>query len=187
MWSPCWFWEAEIPKNICDQIIDLSEKTNYKRGLIDNGSEEGRNVDMKFLYENSHNWINALTCGYALYANCKNYQYKLSNCIDREGVQLSYYKVGQYYDKHVDFNGSPKSKGYTRKLSMSIQLSDSEDYEGGDFEFDSSFVPQAPDPEALRKKGTVLVFPSFFLHRVTPVTKGARKSLVAWADGPLWK
>ena len=92
---------------------------------------------------------------------------------------------GHYGFHHDVFFDAPVMKH--RKLSMSIQLSDSEDYEGGDFEFDSSFVPQAPDPEALRKKGTVLVFPSFFLHRVTPVTKGARKSLVAWADGPLWK
>ena len=179
MWSPCWFWEAEIPKNICDQIIDLSEKTNYKRGLIDNGSEEGRNVDMKFLYENSHNWINALTCGYALYANCKNYQYKLSNCIDREGVQLSHYKVGQYYDKHVDFNGSPKSKGYTRKLSMSIQLSDKNSYEGGDlivYYGGEQYI-------APKSKGTVFVFDSRLTHEVTPIISGERYSLVKWFHG----
>ena len=92
---------------------------------------------------------------------------------------------GHYGFHHDVFLDAPVMKH--RKLSMSIQLSDSEDYEGGDFQFHSSYAPQAPDPIALRKKGTVLVFPSFFLHRVTPVTKGARKSLVAWADGPLWK
>ena len=91
-----------------------------------------------------------------------------------------------HYDFHHDvFFDAPVMRH--RKLSMTVQLSDSEDYEGGDFEFHSSYAPIAPDPVALRKKGTVLIFPSFFLHRVTPVTKGERKSLVAWADGPLWK
>ena len=92
---------------------------------------------------------------------------------------------GHYGFHHDIFLDAPVMKH--RKLSMTVQLSDSEDYEGGDFQFHSSYAPIAPDPVALRKKGTVLIFPSFFLHRVTPVTKGERKSLVAWADGPLWK
>ena len=69
---------------------------------------------------------------------------------------------------------------------MTIQLSDSKDYEGGDFKFFDPVV-QSPDPDKLRAKGTVLVFPSFLPHAVTPVTKGERKSLVVWADGPEWK
>ena len=184
MWSPCWFWESEIPENICDQIIDCSDNIEYKRGLIDNGTgkyfdSNVRNVDMKFLHENSFNWINALTCGYALYANCKNYQYKLSNCIDREGVQLSHYTVGQYYDKHVDFNGSPDSKGYTRKLSMSVQLSDEKSYEGGDL-----IVYYGGDKYiAPKSKGTVFIFDSKLTHEVTPVIKGERYSLVKWFHG----
>lgn len=92
---------------------------------------------------------------------------------------------GHYGFHHDVFFDAPVMKH--RKLSMTIQLSDSKDYEGGDFEFHSGYVPEPPNPEALRKKGTVLIFPSFFLHRVNPVTKGERKSLVAWVDGPLWK
>ena len=105
-----------------------------------------------------------------------------------EDIQHTLYKAedkGHYGFHHDVFLAAPVMKH--RKLSMTVQLSDSKDYEGGDFEFDSNYAPQAPDPVALRKKGTVLIFPSFFLHRVTPVTKGVRKSLVAWADGPLWK
>ena len=105
-----------------------------------------------------------------------------------EEIQHTLYEAedkGHYCVHHDVFFDAPVMKH--RKLSMTVQLSDSEDYEGGDFEFHSSYAPIAPDPVALRKKGTVLIFPSFFLHRVTPVTKGERKSLVAWADGPLWK
>ena len=46
---------------------------------------------------------------------------------------------------------------------------------------------QKPPRESLRKKGTVLVFPSFMRHKVEPVTKGIRKSLVAWIEGPHWR
>ena len=74
---------------------------------------------------------------------------------------------------------------HDRKLSVTIQLSDSNDYEGGDFVFDQEY--QSPDPKALRKKGTILVFPSPIRHAVKPVTKGTRKSLVAWVEGPKWK
>ena len=70
-----------------------------------------------------------------------------------------------------------------RKLSVTVQLSDPSEYEGGGFEF-----LECPNPdESSRKKGTVLVFPSYLKHRVLPVTKGTRKSLVAWFEGPRWK
>ena len=74
-----------------------------------------------------------------------------------------------------------------RKLSMTIQLSDPDDYEGGDFVFNVNQIGQSPDREQLRKKGTVLVFPSFIMHGVKPVTKGTRKSLVSWIEGPTWR
>ena len=87
------------------------------------------------------------------------------------------------YDWHhdVDFrNNQP----YHRKLSVTVQLSDASEDEGGDFEFDGD-IDQLP-PEH-KEKGTVLIFPSFDVHRVKPVTKGVRKSLVAWFEGPHWR
>lgn len=87
------------------------------------------------------------------------------------------------YDWHhdVDWNNN---NGRDRKLSMTVQLSDPEDYEGGIFEFGEGVEqPQANS----REKGTVLVFPSYLQHCVTPVTKGVRKTLVAWFEGPTWR
>ena len=63
----------------------------------------------------------------------------------------------------------------TRKLSMSIILND--DYEGGEFEFYGHKKSIKPT------KGTVIVFPSYMVHRVKPVTKGIRYSVVAWFCG----
>lgn len=88
------------------------------------------------------------------------------------------------YDWHVDtFWANPRC--YDRKLSVTIQLTDGYEYQGGDFQFDPS-IP-ALDPLAARKKGTILVFPSFLSHRVTPVTQGTRSSLVAWVEGPKFR
>jgi PKHD-type hydroxylase len=70
-------------------------------------------------------------------------------------------------------------------MSIVIQLTDPSEYEGGDFEIDSQY-PQLPKEE-IREKGSVLVFPSFIPHRVTPVTKGVRRSLVSWIEGPKFR
>jgi PKHD-type hydroxylase len=70
-----------------------------------------------------------------------------------------------------------------RKLSITIQLSNSDDYEGGDLELLYDKEPYKLD----RSRGTFLVFPSFMLHRVTPVTRGTRWSLVAWIGGKRWQ
>ena len=69
-----------------------------------------------------------------------------------------------------------------RKLSIIIQLTDENEYEGGNFEF-----KYIQTPESCRIQGSVLVFPSYNEHRVTEVTKGVRNSLVCWMEGPRWR
>jgi len=88
-----------------------------------------------------------------------------------------------HYSWHHDVNWKSIAP-YHRKLSVTVQLSSPDEYEGGDFEFDSD-IDQLP-PEH-KEKGTVLVFPSFLRHRVKPITKGTRKALVAWFEGPHWR
>ena len=68
------------------------------------------------------------------------------------------------------------TNGKTRKLSMTIVLNN--DYEGGEFQFFNY-----KDQLIKEKKGTVIVFPSYMVHRVRPVTKGTRYSLVVWFCG----
>ena len=86
------------------------------------------------------------------------------------------------YDWHHDVDWN-KNDGRDRKLSVTVQLSDPSDYEGGHFEF---MEVEQPLPES-RDKGTVLIFPSYLQHRVAPVTSGVRKTLVAWFEGPKWQ
>ena len=69
------------------------------------------------------------------------------------------------------------------RLSISIQLSSDKEYEGGDLEFKTGRqIETAP-----KKNNCAILFPSYFLHRVKPVTKGVRKSLVLWISGPKFK
>jgi PKHD-type hydroxylase len=84
-----------------------------------------------------------------------------------------------FYTWHTDFADIRP----LRKISISIQLSRPEDYEGGDLELLYSNTPLRLE----RTRGSFIAFPSFMLHRVTPVTRGTRWSLVAWILGTRWR
>jgi PKHD-type hydroxylase len=110
---------------------------------------------------------------------------RLFFCVDVGGVeselQLARYDATDqgFYGWHTDFAGNRP----LRKLSISIQLSNGEDYEGGDLELMYDKQPLGLD----RTRGAFIVFPSFMVHRVTPVTRGTRWSLVAWIGGRRWR
>ena len=105
------------------------------------------------------------------------YGYNLTGFMD--GIQYSeYYEDGGHYDWHLDSMGD--GIDLQRKLSMTVQLSDPSEYEGGNLELFLGTSPTVVDKE----KSLGIIFPSFRLHRVTPVTSGIRKSLVLWASGP---
>ena len=95
-------------------------------------------------------------------------------------IQLARYDASNsgFYTWHTDFAGLAPQ----RKISISVQLSRSEDYDGGDLELMYGIQPQA----MARARSAFIAFPSFMLHRVTPVTRGTRWSLVAWVLGTRW-
>jgi PKHD-type hydroxylase len=86
-----------------------------------------------------------------------------------------------YYDWHIDRMGRENAETLSvpRKLSFVLQLSDPFEYEGGELWIQGLKTNVAP-----KTKGLVIAFPSYTSHRVTPITKGIRKSLVAWIVGP---
>ena len=168
--------DAEIDRLIAEHLPLLSE------GRLGFG---GRNADVRrsqvvFLgMEQRYRWLYERIWAAAQECN------RLFFCVDIAGVegnvQLARYDGGNrgFYDWHTDFAGiAPR-----RKISISIQLSRPEDYDGGDLELLYGNEPRRLD----RTRGTLLAFPSFMLHRVTPVTRGARWSLVAWILGTRWR
>lgn len=175
-WSFFYIWEKEIPEHICDEIVSEASKNSYNKGIAGSSNKKAtRNVDMQF---NTSRWINALLFGYIKYANSANFNYELSDS-DYEPMQISRYESGQYYNSHIDFSFSKNNPSFTRKLSLSLQISNEDQYEGGDL------LLTLPDKElkVSRKKGTIIIFDSRLIHRVTEVTTGVRYSAVKWAHG----
>lgn len=112
------------------------------------------------------------------------------DCTFMHSMQFTTYRADEegFFDWHMDtfYSEHARTRTYClhRKLSMILQLSAPDSYEGGDVEIKAT---PAPDPAELRKQGAMIVFPSFTQHRVTPVTRGVRHSLVAWMEGPYWR
>ena len=182
-----WHWKKEIPHETCQKIINLGEgKWNEAQTW---GSEEEneslddiRKSDVVWINEQ---WVYDLIWGYMMTANVQaGWKYDIAAA---ENCQVTRYIKDGFYSWHKDGMGShnevnnePDKEllyGNTRKLSMSIILNS--DFEGGDFELRDldERVPRL-------NEGSVIVFPSFIHHRVAPVTKGIRYSLVTWFVGP---
>jgi PKHD-type hydroxylase len=100
---------------------------------------------------------------------------------DIQRIQIGRYVDGGHYDYHQDVE-LPNNKKISRKLSAVLFLSDPKDYEGGIFDFKDleGKIDKMP-------QGSIIVFPSYVKHRVTPVTSGERYTAVAWAEGPAFK
>jgi len=124
-------------------------------------------------------WIYDRIQGVARGLNDRVYQFAISGFSEHLQYTVYHGAEGGHYDWHVD-HGPLRTR---RKLSISVQLSDGSQYEGCDLQFQAgNQIETAP-----RERGTVIAFPSYVLHRVTPCTKGTRKAIVAWTTGPQFK
>ena len=98
-----------------------------------------------------------------------------------ETAQFTHYLEGGFYDWHMDNDVVGKFQPPVRKISMTLLLSDPATFEGGELEFMSK------GKTVKLKQGQAIFFASWLQHRVKPVTKGERKSLVMWFGGPSFK
>jgi predicted 2-oxoglutarate/Fe(II)-dependent dioxygenase YbiX len=168
--------DAEMDWLIAEHVMSLAEG---KLGPGNSNAEIRRSQVVMLGNESKYDWIYERLWAAAQECNRRFF------CVDIAGVeanvQLARYDSGDrgFYDWHTDFAGLRP----LRKLSISIQLSRPEDYDGGDLELLFGTAPQRLD----RARGAFLAFPSFMLHRVTPVTRGTRWSLVAWILGTRWR
>tara|TARA_R110002012_G_scaffold100500_1_gene239191 strand:- start:1424 stop:2053 length:630 start_codon:yes stop_codon:yes gene_type:complete len=198
-----WYFTSAIPPKLCDDIVKhgLSKSETVARtgGFVNKkltkdqikNMKRKRNSDLVWLNDN---WIYRELHPYIHEANKSagwNFEWDRS-----EVCQFTKYKLNQYYDWHCDSWDKPYEKkgpqlGKIRKLSMTCQLTDGSEYEGGELEFDfRNYDPHMrEETKHLRQakeilpKGSIIVFPSFVWHRVKPVTKGTRYSLVMWNLG----
>ena len=199
-----YFFKSAVPKRICDDIV------RYGKQLQDQVAVTGgygnpktlsraqlknlkKKRDSEIVWLNDR-WIYKEIQPYVHIANREagwNFQWDFS-----ESCQFTKYKPGQYYDWHCDGWDKPyqrekedPSNGKIRKLSLTLSLSEGgKDYTGGELEFDL----RNKDPDKKRNvqkckeilpKGSLVIFPGFVWHRICPVKKGTRHSLVMWNLG----
>ena len=196
-----WCFKGAIPPRICDDIIqygneqkeDLAVTQGYSNNPNDMTPNQKKELEKKRksnIVWMAHPWIYRELHPLLTEANQNagwNFQWDFS-----ESCQFTKYKLNQYYDWHMDSGSQPydnpkdfNTHGKIRKLSMTVSLVDGSEYEGGDFQVDFR-NREENDPRTVkhvRPKGSVVIFPSFVWHRVTPVTSGQRYSLVCWSLG----
>ena len=201
-----WYFKSAIPERICDDIVKYGHQLQHQLALTGGLGYDPKKLNQKQIKDlkkkrdsnivwMSDRWIYKEIQPYIHTANANagwNFQWDFS-----ENCQFTKYQKGQYYDWHCDSwdkpyfrqdNPQDPTNGKIRKLSVTVTLSDPKDYKGGELEFD--FRQNDPDKKRqIRKckeilpKGSLVVFPSFVWHRVCPVTRGERNSLVIWNLG----
>jgi tetratricopeptide (TPR) repeat protein/predicted 2-oxoglutarate/Fe(II)-dependent dioxygenase YbiX len=147
------------------------------------GGVEGPLLHNESVRRSSVRWLNRTGSTYWIYARLMEHILELNDRywhfdlnLLSDDIQYGEYAESGHYTWHMDLGGGNLS---TRKLSFSVQLSSPGEYDGGELELkDSTGTVVAP-----RSLGTLIVFPSFLMHRVAPVSRGLRRSLVGWASG----
>tara|TARA_R100001086_G_scaffold237660_2_gene161813 strand:- start:1152 stop:1766 length:615 start_codon:yes stop_codon:yes gene_type:complete len=197
-----YYFKKAIPERICDEIVAYGKsilKDRGRRGTVGDRQKKIKTIkDLKQVRDSniawlSDPWIYREIHPFINEANRKanwNFQWDYS-----EQTQFTKYGKNQHYDWHCDSFSKPyetnnELNGKIRKLSVTLNLTDSKNYSGGLLEFDfrntiEGSVKQKCDQ--ITEKGSLVVFPSFVWHRVTPVTKGTRYSLVMWNVGDPFK
>ena len=199
-----WYYQSAVPSRICDEIVKYSKSIQDQIARTGNFNnikklnqkqikdlKKKRDSDIVWLNER---WVYKEIQPYVHQANADagwNFQWDFS-----ENCQFTKYNKGQYYDWHCDGWDRPYQKqqgdpsnGKIRKLSVTVSLSEGGvDYKGGELEFD--FRNLGPDKKRYGRKckeilpkGSLVVFPGFIWHRVCPIKKGTRHSLVMWNLG----
>lgn len=176
------YYEGLFLPHEIDRILNFwNEKQTIKATISGDQkyNDELRKSSVMFIDNTKENeWIYSKLAGLAI--NCNNERYAFDLLGFHQELQLTKYSEGNFFDWHLDFGAGEIS---ARKLSMTVQLSDSDEYEGGDLQFMiNKEIVNAP-----RKKGTIVIFPSFIMHRVTPITHGTRQSIVGWVSGPPYR
>jgi PKHD-type hydroxylase len=198
--NPQMLWKCTQPFVYWDNFFSESDLKNIELYCTSVGTEKSkvvspndgevnesiRNSEVKLHYINRDNeWLFDKLLTVAGLVNDNFYRFDL---LGFDHFQYTEYNgSGTKYDYHTDMlfgNNIPHGMELCRKLSFSLILSDTTEFEGGDFEIQ---LGSRTSDKLEQKRGRVLAFPSYILHRVTPIVSGNRKSIVFWAVGPKFK
>ena len=177
-------WNGAFTANELDAIVAHGDGLNPAEATVldsaDDHQKSGiRSTRISWITQSQETlWLYQKLVGATSTINRQAYGFDLSML---ETLQYTVYLAGEggHYDWHVDHGHTPRR----RKLSAVLQLSEPTDYEGCELQ-----VHAANQIDTVPKtRGTIIAFPSYVLHRVTPITAGIRKSLVMWCSGPRFR
>ena len=183
--NTCWVALDKIFTNQeLNEIVTQADQVKKVSSTVGSGAvSDYRVCDIAWLesdeIESDFDWIYATLADAISQTNNEHFQFDLTYLT---ALQYTVYNGNDHsnYQKHLDVGRQFPN----RKLSFSVQLSDDAEYTGGDLRF--HYIKNQPEV-APREKGTVVFFPSWIVHDVTPVTQGTRRSLVGWVNGPNFK
>ena len=184
------YWDDVFTDDELDKICEISKNKPLDAGrTISDDLIDYRISKINFSTKDETNgWIFNKLNTVIEYINDTYFNYDLNGYDVYQYSEYDSTKLGKY-DYHMDLsnNGTNLEEGQTietRKLSFSLLLNDPVvDFDGGDFVIKLG----EEDTKIEFKKGRIVFFPSYLLHKVTPVTKGIRKSLVVWVTGPKFR
>ena len=195
---PHCFWQGAFTEEELDHICDLMSNSSLEEATIASSDLDTNELEVapllntgtrrsavSFLqYNEESRWIFERINFVVESVNNRWYNFDLNGY---DTFQYTEYRGEEngYSDWHVDsfFGAAPKEMHETRKLSLTCLLNDPKEFVGGELQF--GHETNVHSTEMVR--GTIILFPSFSLHRVTPITSGIRKSLVTWITGPKFK
>ena len=163
---------------LCQEIIDLSKTLPQEKGtgltkIIARESTVGWLPfdKMQPMYDDIDNFIQKTNRNYFGFGDIQI----------REPAQITEYIKGGFYEWHTDTSVDMSVESPVRKLSMTLLLNDPSEFEGGELQI------AGVKNTKLMKQGHATIFASFLQHRITPVTRGVRRSLVMWFGGEPFK
>jgi PKHD-type hydroxylase len=187
--EPVAFWEDFLTEEDINLILAQPQWLNMQAGCIGGGQGEGTVNEQIRASQNA--WLGVTPELASIWERLANAVAEVNRRFFHlditgfhEPMQLGLYTEAQkgHYDWHSD--ASPSDAHVPRKLSLSMLLSDPSEFEGGEFQV-KTHSDAAQTLEC--KRGRAWFFPSYTLHRVAPVTKGVRRSLVLWVGGPAFR
>ena len=173
----------------CDRILDSLDEDRWEEAMVGGIVERGVFTVEKKYRSNYQQKITIDEAGFPLNriaqeisrANSEIWRFDLGGFADDDlPWVMDYSRQGDHNNWHVDLG---QQQTASRKLGFSLQLTEGDEYLGGDLGFHRIEKKRSE----LTEKGTLIVFPSFWLHRVAPMKKGARKVVVGWIHGPSFR
>lgn len=185
MFSLYKIWPKLLSIETCEEIIECGKKIDMSKSTVSrdgNYDPKHRQSNICFIPKDNEDFTTVYKYVEKLIHDANSECFGV-NLVRMQNLQFSEYHSDNegHFDYHMD-TFFDRNSLYQRKLTLCLQLSDAKSYEGGNFEFSNLDIGND-----FKEQGSVLVFPSFLFHRVTPVTKGIRYSIVAWYEGLKWQ